>query len=138
MPTKNEQGGFVALISVIILGIVLMAAVLSLANRGLAQRFMFLDLERKDASDALAQGCLQSAIVAVVNDPTLTISSTNWKIVHIGSATCGIYSITPNTPSAGNSLIKTTASTSAATTNLEVVVGTTNGNIISWKETPTP
>ena len=131
----KPQGGFIALISVIILGFVLLATVLMLGNRSIGTRFLLLDLERKDQSRALAEGCVQVAIIAIVNDPAYCVNSISCLtvpsvFVSVGSGTCTIVSVSSGT-------IKTTASVSGATTNLVVEWDITNERISSWKETPT-
>ncbi|OHA27355.1 MAG: hypothetical protein A3C06_04190 [Candidatus Taylorbacteria bacterium RIFCSPHIGHO2_02_FULL_46_13] len=128
--TVSSNGGFIALISVIILGFVLLIAVLTLGNRSLGTRFLLLDLERKDVSNQLARACVQVAIIAVVNDSLYNGVNV---MVPVGSDRCMIHSVNPV---GGESLIKTTASTSATVTNLQVSVDNTNGTIISWQEVP--
>jgi len=121
--TRNQ--GFIALISVIILGFVLLATVLMLGNRSIGTRFLLLDLERKDQSRALAEGCVQVAIIEIVNNSVVPASYP--KTIPVGSGTCTIKSVVSGT-------IKTTANVSGATTNLQVSVDTSSGAIISWQE----
>ncbi len=117
--------------SMIILGFVLLIAVITLGSRSLGTRFLLLELERKDASRSLAEACVQVGIIAVVNNPSFAVSSSNWKMVPVGSNTCGIYSVTR---SGVQNTIKATASSTGATTNLEIVVNNTTGGVVSWKE----
>ncbi len=134
MPIKNGQQGFIALISVIVLGFVLMITVLTLGSRGIGSRFALLDLERKEASDALARGCVEVARVVVVNDATYEIAPSAPVHVEVGSSQCTIRSIDAGTPSSGFSLVQVSASSTGATTNLEIVVDSATGNVNSWKE----
>ncbi len=125
--TASSKGGFIALISIIIIGFVLLISVIALGSRSIGTRFLLLDLERKDASKSLAEGCVQVAIIAIVNDPAYSASNVS---VPVGSGTCTIKSVVSGT-------IKTTANVSGATTNLQVSVDTSSGAIISWQETAT-
>lgn len=130
MNRKSNQSGFIALISVIILGFVLLIVVLTLGSKSVGTRFLLLDLERKDATKALAEGCVQVAIVAIVNNPSYSASNIS---VPVGENTCTIKSVSSGT-------IQATANvTGGATTNLEVEVDTSAGNegeVLSWLELP--
>jgi len=123
--------GFIALLSSILLSVILFAAVVSLGQRGIIGRFILLEGENKKISQALAEACVQVAIISIVNDAEYT--STNVTIP-VDTKTCTIVSATPNTPSAGQSRIRTKGESHSATTNLEVVVNSTTANIFSWQE----
>ena len=131
----TRSDGFIALISVIILGFVLLATVLMLGNRSIGTRFLLLDLERKDSSYQLASGCVQVAIIEIVNNSVVPASYP--KLVWVDqdrTVSCMIESVAV---SGTVGTIKTTASSTGATTNLVVEWDITNEKISSWKETPT-
>ena len=67
---KLYDRGFIALISVIIIGFVLLLSVIALGGKGIAGRFNLLNLEYKNSSYQLASGCVQTAIIYIVNDPS--------------------------------------------------------------------
>lgn len=126
--------GFIALISVLMLSVILLAAVISLAQYGIISRYALLTLEQKESTESLAGACVQVARIAVVNDPQY--QTTN-KIVSVGTDSCLIEHIFAQTPSLGISRIETSASSSGAMTNLRVEVDTASGAIVRLEEIPT-
>ncbi|OGC80485.1 hypothetical protein A2943_02190 [Candidatus Adlerbacteria bacterium RIFCSPLOWO2_01_FULL_51_16] len=125
-----QPKGFIALISVIIISFVLLITVLSFAQFGIVSRFLLLDLERKEASENLAAACVQVAIIAVYNDSLYEVTD---RSVPVGSEEC-VLTIEASTPFLGRSQIQTTASSTGATTNLEVVIDSASGVIQTWEE----
>lgn len=128
---KKTARGFFALITVTILGLVFLFAVLSLGQLGIIGRFMLLDLENKLKSEGLAEACVQSARIAVINDPLRSLAN---QSVAVDSQTCVVVSLTPNTPSAGSSRVRTKGVTNGATTNIEAVINAGTGAVSGWKE----
>lgn len=127
----TQTGGFIALISILILSAVLLATTLSLAQFGIANRFFILNLEQKTASKKMAEACVQIARIKVYNDPTYTVT-TPFSVTIAGSS-CNIYSV--YVPTGGsNTTIKTTAINGDTISNLCVVVNNTTGDFSSWKE----
>ncbi len=132
MPTSNPTPrGFTALISVVIVSVVLLMALLAVAYRGLSDRFVFLNLERKMQSERWAEGCVQVARVAIQNDP---LYNPDEFMVRVGEGSCSIRSIEHNSPTAGFSQIQAQASSSGATTNLRAVIDISNSHILSVLE----
>jgi hypothetical protein len=128
----HPQKGFIALISIMIMSVVLLATTLSLAQFGLASRFFILDLEHKSASEKLAEACVHTARISVYNDPLY--NPTSPVTIPVGDKSCTILSVQPN----GNqSLVKVTATSGTATTNMQVLIDNTNGDFVSWNEVPT-
>jgi hypothetical protein len=128
----TAQRGFIALISITIVSVVLFVSTLSLAQFGIASRFFMLDIENKIASEKLAEACVEYAQISVYNDPYYILDTP--RVVLVGKASCSIISITKN----GNeSTIRTKGTRGDAVTNLEVVVDTTTGNLLSWEEIST-
>ena len=122
-------GGFIALVSSIIIAVILLTAVVSLGSRGIAGRFILLDIENKQISQALAEACVQVAIIKIVNDAEYAGLGVS---VPVGTKTCTIVSVT--TPPGGESIIQASANVNGATTNLVVKVDTVNVDIQSWEE----
>ncbi len=128
--SKTERG-FFALMSVTILGLVFLFAVLTLAQQGIMGRFILLDAENKFKSEGLADACVQASRVAVINDPQRPIANLT---VTIDTETCTVVSLSPNTPAAGESRVRTQGVAGGATTNIEAVIDSDTGAITSWKE----
>ena len=146
---RSPESGFIALMSVIIISFVLLFAVFSIGQRGIASRFLLLDLERKIQSEELAKACVQIAIIGVANDSLYAVSAASdiEQTVDDGIF-CYIHSVTP---SGGQSIIETCAivpvpaqgtpspcSSSpgplGATTNLRVTIDSGTGAILSSTE----
>ncbi len=138
MTVKNSNRGFIALISILIISVILLTAVFSLAYRGIASRFLLLDLEHKVASEKLAEGCVAVGIIAVVNDPSFTTAN---RAVPVGGGEC-VLTIRANTsedlPFVGRSQLEVIASSTGATTNLRVIIDSTTGAVVpgEWHEIP--
>ena len=128
----TQTGGFIALISILILSAVLLATTLSLAQFGIANRFFILNLEQKTASKKMAEACVHVVRIKAYNDPTYTISTPT--SISIAGATCTIYAVTVT---GSNTTIKTKATNGDASTSLQVVENNTTGDFTSWQEVVT-
>lgn len=128
MYTHQTQKGFVALMSIIIMSVVLLATTLSLAQFGIASRYFILDLENKSASERLAEACVHVARIAAYNDPLTDITN---KVVPVGSESCTITNINPDSD---ESIIEVAAMRGNAETSYRVVVDNTDGDFVSWTE----
>jgi hypothetical protein len=128
---KHHSRGFIALISIIIISVMLLATTLSLAQFGIASRYFILDLENKRASEKLAEACVHIARIQTYNDPEYEVSS---PISYpVGESTCSVYSIN----SVGDdTTIEAQAQSGDSITNLHVVVDNTNGDFTEWQEMP--
>ncbi|OGG47609.1 hypothetical protein A2761_00070 [Candidatus Kaiserbacteria bacterium RIFCSPHIGHO2_01_FULL_51_33] len=133
LQATGSQSGFIALISILIISFVLFYAVVSVSQRGIASRFLLLDIERKAASEKLAESCVQVVLIAVINDPSYIVLSSSPVSVPVGPDMCTIYSVSP---SGAQSTIETKAVVSGATTNLRVIADNTTGVIVLWQEVP--
>ncbi len=132
MHATNNPRGFIALISVIVVSFVLIIAVVTLGMRGMTGRFYLLDVERKQISQALAESCVTIGILKIAVDPDY--SATN-VTAQVGSDTCTIVSVTPNTPVSTQATIVARGVKDGATTNLKVVVDEVSATAVSWLET---
>ncbi len=83
----NNQQGFVALISVIILSASLLILVALISIAGYYTRFNVLDLEDKQVSVALAEGCTETALVRIAQNSSYAPAGSG-DCVSIGG-TCG-------------------------------------------------
>ncbi len=68
MINLNFQKGFIALFSVIIISFVLLLLTVSMNFAGFAGRFNIFDSESKERSNALANGCLEKARLAIATE----------------------------------------------------------------------
>lgn len=127
-----KEGGFIALISVLILSTVLLATTLSLAQFGIANRYFILDLEQKAASVKLAEACVHISRITAYNNPVYVLTSP--VFFEIGGGVCSVYSMSV----AGTATtIEATARVGDAVTNLRVVMDHTNGDFLCWREVQT-
>ena len=129
----HNQDGFIALTSVIIISAILLILVAVVSTAGFFTRFNVLDYENKTISSALAEACVETALVNLAADPTnypASIPVPAGKQITVDSTkTCRICSVSATT-------IKTRAAYNKAYTNLTVVgnLDASNFNVTSWDE----
>ncbi|HEV7701926.1 MAG TPA: hypothetical protein VGO63_00555 [Candidatus Paceibacterota bacterium] len=124
---KNNSG-FIALISAIIISAVLLLVVVNGSFSNFYSRSNILDFELKQKSSALAEACVDSAVLKLANSPVYTGNET---ISVSGNDTCFIGAINP---SADPIAIFTKASVQNRVTNLDIKVKKSDLSIISWEE----
>ena len=127
---KNDSG-FVALITAIILSAVLLIIVITLNQTSFFTRGILIDSESKERSAALAEACVDIAMLKLANNPTY---GGDEPAVSIGSDSCEIFHIDPLL--GGQQTIETKGIFNGATTNLSVVVDVSVSDISvhSWTE----
>ena len=130
---RNEEQGFIALISVLIISSVLLASTLALAQFGIASRFFVLNLEQKAGSQKLAEACLELMRVKVYNNSSYNTLGT----YDIGGGKCTVESI--NTTGSGTfSTVKVRAAIgpvgTEAVTNLEADIVKASGDVLRVTE----
>lgn len=125
---KNSRG-FIALISILILSVVMLAAVVSLAQFGVTTRYALLDLERKAETESLALACVELVRIAVVNNPNFTATNLS---VDVGTTTkrCLIESV-------ASGVVRASATSGTAKTNIRATLNTTSGNVTRLEELAT-
>jgi hypothetical protein len=128
MHFPREQRGFVALISILMLSVVMLATTLSLAQFGLANRSFLLDLENKQRSEKLAEACVHYARISVYNDPTYDADGVTFPV---DTESCTLVSVTPG---GGQSIVRAQGMVHNAITNIEVAVDTATGSFLTWEE----
>lgn len=135
----NSQDGFVALISSIIIGTVLIAITFSLGFSSFIARVNILDSEFKEKSVGLAEACADTAIIMLQGDSGYAPASPPGDSITVGASSCYIWSIVPTGswpktvrvqakyPQTGNK---------NSYTNLEIIVSQQAGEVVvdSWKE----
>lgn len=132
-----SNGGYIALISVIIISLLLVTITAALSTANYFSRFNILENEFKIRSDYLAESCLSYARDKLMSDPSNY--SGNELSVPIGGDTCSVISVLP-TGSGWPKTIKTQGiyprnQAEESYTNLAVMLNS-NFSINSWQETP--
>ncbi|SRR3989344_428906 len=136
MPPRSEKG-FIALFTAIILSVVLILVSISLNRGGYLTRWETLDAEYKNRSLALAEACLDMAMLKLANNPTYAGGETNLMVGYdkcdIGAVSAGGFQYTINT-----SAVFPDASvwSQGAVTKLNVVVNSADFSLVSWVESP--
>lgn len=130
-PIKSQRG-YIALISVIIISAVLIIITFATSFGAFFARFNSLDGEFKKQSAALAEGCIDTALLQLARDPNNTATET----FTIGAGVCSIVSIQLNSPASGQVAIKSQAIVHNAVTNIAVVASRANLSLVSWEELP--
>lgn len=72
---RNNNKGFIALISVVIISFVLLLVATTLGLKGFFSRFNVLDSENKAKSAGLANGCIEAARLKLANNTSFTTLS---------------------------------------------------------------
>lgn len=130
---NKSDKGFIALISVILISFMLFAITYAVGMTSFLSRFNILDSESKKRSGALAEACLDQAILKITSEEYLQ----NQEIL-VGPKPedkCVIISTTQNVPTAGKTIIKTQSVINKSYTNLFIIIDD-DFNIIRWQECP--
>ena len=123
------KGGFIALMSAIIISAALMVAALGGSLVGFYQRDTVLDAELKEHSAALADACANEALLQLASNP-------NWPgtiTLPVGDDACAVG---PVSLSAGQALFQARGVYRHSYTNLQITFDTQNLIVISWQEVP--
>lgn len=126
----NSQSGFIALISAIVISFLLLAVTLGLGLSIFFGRFDILDSESKERSLALAEACVDQAMLEM-SEGTFYATLTDYTSPD-GTIICKRQSL-----SGGVNTIKTQGEFNKSFTNLKVEVDGSTFSIISWEECPT-
>lgn len=129
MKQRNIQKGFIALISSIVMSAILLLITTTLSLSSFFTRFTILESEYKERSSALAEACVDSALVKIALDNTYSPSN---EIVRVGNNTCLIKRVTTL---GTQKTIVTQGNYQESYTNLSVTIQTNNLQIVSWLET---
>ena len=94
---KNNQAGYIALISAIIISIILVGMTFTVSRAGYFSRFGSLDAENKRISKGLAESCVNEALLRIAQNAGYTVSGSGESFTVDGSVTpplvCKIDSI---------------------------------------------
>lgn len=121
---NKKNRGFVALITSVIISAVLLIVATNLSLTGFYARSNLLDFELKEMSYHLAEACIDTAILKIINNPNY--NPTN-ESVDIDGNECVIESVIENT-------IKTKADYRNYITNIEVEINPSDMSITRFEE----
>lgn len=121
--TVSFNGGFAALVTALILSLILIIITVTLTRSGFFARSAILEAEFKETSSALAEACVDVALLRLARD----FSYVGNETVTVNENECTIRIISGNT-------IETTAEFRESITNLSVVFNPTDLSVISWDE----
>lgn len=131
---KNKSNhGFVALMSVIIISVILLLVATTLSRTGFSGRLNILDSEYKERSSALAEACVDTALLKLATEVTYA-SNLMPDIVPVGADRCTVNR--PFDSSLDPITFETSATFQNATTNLRVKVAKSDLSVVYWEEVP--
>lgn len=110
----TKQSGFVALLSTIIIGAVLLTLTIEVGQRGFYTRFIVLGHEAKEQSRVIAEGCGNQALAMILHD----LSSIGDVTTESGVGVCYIYPIEKKYPTAEFVTIRVQGIVRGSVTNL--------------------
>lgn len=128
--TKQEvRKGYIALISVILIGTLGTAIMISVINSGISSGKTDFALQQSGSTRVLASSCAEEALQVILETGT----TTGGGALTIGSGTC-TYLITSQ--NGQNITVNSTGILGTITAKVQVVISTTSPSIVlsSWKE----
>lgn len=130
--SKTAEQGYIALISVIIISVLLIALTFTVSFTGFFLRFNLLDREYKAQSSNLAEACANTAVLKLVNNPAYAGN----EDIAVASDTCHIGSVSgsPQVSFKTQGIYPKNLSQKTYT-NLNVSFNTNTLTIVSWDET---
>ena len=123
---KKINGGYIALISAVIMTVILTLVSITASHGSFLGRFDSQVLELKDRSYSLARGCLDHAKLKLAQGSYL-----GDEIITIGADSCSIY---PISTESGNTIITSKASIENINTKLKLTVDSLTLRIVSLEE----
>lgn len=134
---KPCEGGFIALMSAIIIATILLLVATTGGLTGIFARGNVLDAELKARSVAAADACVDQALLALANDASYTggVGGDTYTLNNLDQCTVSVATVSGQS----TLTIKGTSganATARATTNLQVVANTADLSIVSWHEAP--
>lgn len=127
---KNEKG-YIALTSVIIISAMIMIIAATMSSYSFFSRSNILDAELKKISNALAEACVETALLKLAQNNSYAGNEN----ISIGGKQCLILAIEAG-GQANQKIIKTTASSSNYYANLKITATIIASGILinSWEE----
>lgn len=127
---KNQESGFILLMSSIVISAILVAVVFSLSFSGFFTRFNLLDSYNKEASLNLAQSCGDIAVLKRIQDGAYAGNET----LTVGSDSCQVLTFET---SGSEIIIKTTATVHNAVSNIQINLNSSTLAVNRWREVGT-
>ena len=127
---RIKNNGFVALMSSIIISVILLLLIATTSLTGFYGRTNVSEYEFKEKSAALAEACVNYAILQL----TIDGSYAGNESIPVGDAGCQIR---PIAISGANKIIETQAIYQDSYTNLRVVANTATLSVVSYDEVST-
>lgn len=124
-----NQSGYIALVSTIIISVLLMAVSFATSSSGFFGRFNILNAEFKERSLALAEACVDTALLKLAQNQSYAGNEN----ISMGNDQC---SVLPIETLSGQKIIKTKAIFQSSVTNLKITVQASDLSVISWEEVP--
>lgn len=122
-----KNSGYIALISSIIISILVLGIALAISSTGYFSRFDILKNEFKERSFALAEACVDTALLKLAKNQSYNGNEN----ISVGNDQC---SILPIETASGQKIIKTKAVFQNAVTNLKITASSANLSVIYWEE----
>ena len=122
--------GFIALMSAIIISVVLLLVVTNLGFTEFYNRSNILDSELKEKSFALAEACVDTAILKLANDSSYNPIN---EPISVDADNCIIQSVASG---ASQKIISIQTNYKNYYTNLKIVLNSANMSVVSWEEIP--
>jgi hypothetical protein len=136
---NDQQGGYVVLITVLVLGAVVTIISLFLLLTGQNASIASNSVVANANAKAAAGGCAQLALTAIAGNPSLTTPSTGSQTLNVSNGQTCTYTITGTSP---NFSIASVGTVSQGSKNyVHRISVTTNQvtpqvNVSSWQDTP--
>lgn len=125
---KYKNNGYIALTSAVIISTLILIISITLGFSSFLSRSNSLHYSLKEITDALAEGCVNLALVKLAQASSTYAGN---ESVPLDSDSCEIL---PIESGSGQKTIKASAILRGVTTNLKVIVNESNLSIISWEE----
>ena len=128
---NNKKGGFVALISTVLICASILIVLTTLSMSEFYGRYSILESELKEKSAGIAEACADIAILKLANNSTYIGN----EVVNISGENCTIGNISTS------GVIKSFTVTSIYknyNTYIKIKIDSTNFNVLSWEESPSP
>lgn len=124
---NNNELGFIALMSAIIISAILMMVVILLSYSGWNSRYNILNSEYKERGNAVAEACVDHAFLELTNNPSYGGNATTT----VAGNECYIGSVTAT---GAQRTFTTRAIYNGTHTSLKVVFNIDDGSVVSWEE----
>ena len=130
-PLKTPRG-YIALIATIIISLVLLEMVVEESFSGWFARFAVLQDEKSAQARALADGCLDEALVALAANGSYA-GSASMQLATGTATSCSIEPLAYSTPQPGEITITAQAAAQDAQAAVQAVILQGSGQVIFWK-----